>query len=183
LQTQDVLRGTLQQQNPVQAQELQSINQTYRNYTVLRNAGSKVNDSDMPILPGQLQAAVKAGDKSVGKGNFAKGNANMQDLSDEGMSVLGNKYPDSGAAGRGMLGHVIGTALGVGGAAEHSLAPLLGGAVALSGPAAAYGTNAGRQAMLTLLARRPDLVRSLGGGIQALAPLIGGSAATTQMGR
>lgn len=55
------------------------------------------------FTPGQLQGAVKAEDKSVRKNRFAKGQAVMQDLSDPAVSVLGDRYPDSGTAGRAML--------------------------------------------------------------------------------
>ena len=101
--TQSVLRNSLERTNPNEP-SLGPINQAWRNYTVLRNAGARVNNPESPIMPGQLQAAVKAGDKSVGKGAFARGNANMQGLADNSMAVLGNNVPDSGTAGRGMLG-------------------------------------------------------------------------------
>jgi len=55
------------------------------------------------FTPGQLQTAVRQEDKSVRKGQFAKGRANMQELSDPAVSVLGDRYPDSGTPGRAML--------------------------------------------------------------------------------
>jgi hypothetical protein len=64
------------------------------------------------FTPGQLSGAIKIEDKSVRKGGFAKGKAVMQDLSDDAVAVLGDKYPDSGTAGRLLLG---GGALGAAG--------------------------------------------------------------------
>lgn len=167
-QTQGALRNSLERTNP-NAPALGPINQAWKNFTVLRNAGARVNNPDAPIMPGQLQAAVKAGDKSVGKGQFAKGNANMQGLSDASMKVLGSTVPDSGTAGRGLL---AGSILALPHIAAHPLATL-GGIGAMT----AYGTAPGRQLMLNTIARRPDWLRAFGNSTSLLAPSLGSGAA------
>lgn len=165
--TQNAMRGALARANP-QAAELPPINQAWQNYAVLRNAAARVNNPETPIMPGQLQAAVKAGDKSVGKGNFGVNRtAPMQQLSDPAMQVLGSQYPDSGTAGRYLLAALLG---GGGTALAHPAAIPLGAAMA------GYGTPGGRQAMLSLLASRPDLLRQMGIGAQSLAPQAGAAA-------
>lgn len=163
--TQTAIRGALLRANPNQAQELGQINTAYSRYAILRDAASRVNNPDSPIMPGQFQAAVKKADASVGKGNFAKGNANMQhQLSDPAMAVLGSSYPDSGTAGRMMFGSGL-----------AGLTSVLSPGTALAGGAAAalYGTDTGRRAMLAVLARRPEFARLLGSGVQSITPQVG----------
>lgn len=167
-QTQAVLRGSLERTNP-NAPTLGPINAAWKNYTVLRNAGARVNNPEAPIMPGQLQAAVKAGDKSVGKGAFARGNANMQDLSDASMKVLGNTVPDSGTAGRGLL---AGALLAAPHMAAHPIATAGG-----LGAMAAYGTGAGRQLMLNTMVNRPALLKAMGNTTSLLAPAVGAGTA------
>lgn len=115
-------RGALQRQNPAHADELAAVNEGWARFTRLRDAMSKLGAPDGIFTPAQLLNAVKSGDKSRGKGAFAGGGAMMQDLAEAGKGVLGNTYPDSGTAGRAMIG-----ALGLGGAAHfepHTAAAL-----------------------------------------------------------
>lgn len=171
--TQTAIRQALLRGNPQQAPELQAINKAFSNYAILRNAAARVNDPAKPIMPGQLQAAVKSQDKTVAKGAFAKGNARMQGLSDPAMDVLGSKYPDSGTAGRIAYGTLLG-----GGAGSGLINPAFA-VTSLLGPAM-YGTAAGRKAMLALIAQRPDLMRGLGSALGGLAPVTGAAAAKSQ---
>jgi hypothetical protein len=164
----DALRGGIERQNPQYAGQLQSINRAYAEQTILQNAASKVTNPHNPIMPSQLQQAVKAGDNTVRKNAFAKGNARMQDLSDASMAVLGNNVPDSGTAGRMMLNAGLLGGTGLAGAMAN---PALG--AALLGVGGAYSSDIGRKAMFALLARRPELIRSLGRGIEGLAPTAG----------
>lgn len=160
------LRDALARQNPQQAPELQAINQAYSRYSILRDAAARVNDPGKPIMPGQLQAAVNQADNTVGRGNFAKGLARGQDMSDAAMDVLGSKYPDSGTAAR------IGL-YGILGGLTH-INPIAGAAgITASG---LYGTKLGRQVMLAALTSRPDIFRSLGAGLQSVSPQVGGAA-------
>jgi hypothetical protein len=170
--TQTVLRQTLARQNPNQAPELQALNTAYGRYSVLRNAAARVNNPDSPIMPGQLQAAIKAGDGTVQKRAFGAGNARLQaELGDPAVKVLGNSVPDSGTAARAFLTHSLAGALG-GSMVAH---PGIG--LGMGALAAAYGTPLGRQAMFAAIARRPELARMLGGAMQGVAPQIGGAAA------
>lgn len=174
---QTVMRNSLERTNP-NAPTLGPINQAWRNYTVMRNAGTRVNNPEAPIAAGQLQAAVKAGDKSVGKGAFSRGQANMQDLADNSMAVLGNSVPDSGTAGRSALMGMPAALGGLGYAAMHgqvlpAAAAAAGGLAGMAG----YGTNAGRQAMLAALVKRPTEMGYLAGGAAAGAPAMGAAAA------
>lgn len=158
------IRANITRTNPTHAAELNSIDKAYGRFSILRDAASRVNNPEAPISAGQLQGAVKAADKTVGKGNYAKGNARMQDLSDPGVAVLGSNYPDSGTAGRMMLGSGLMGALG----AMNPLT-MIGGA----GVAGLYGTQAGRKAMLAALTRRPEFARVLAGEMPRAAYPVG----------
>lgn len=149
-QAQAELRNALNATNPQAKAELGNINKAWANFTRLQTAGSKANTAEM-FTPAQLAQAVRQMDTSTRKGAVARGNALMQDLSDAGVNVLPSKVPDSGTAGRLLLG---GGALG----GTHYVAPELAiGAGALTLP---Y-LHGGRQAMTTLLAKRPESAKLL----------------------
>jgi hypothetical protein len=150
LQAQAELRNTLNATNPQAKAELGNINKAWANFTRLQTAGSKANTAEM-FTPAQLAQAVRQMDTSVRKGAVSRGNALMQDLSDAGVNVLPSKVPDSGTAGRLMLG---GGALG---GANYVSPELAIGAGTLTLP---Y-LPGGRQAMTTLLAKRPESAKLL----------------------
>jgi hypothetical protein len=129
----------------------------------------------------QLQNAVKAGDKSVGKGAFATGNALMQDLSGAGQRVLGSKYPDSGTAGRGLLALLApgGVAAGLATAPGSTLGTLGG-----IGLGSLPYTQLGQRAAAALLTARPQLAQPLGNLVGKLGPVVipGGTAALLSNG-
>lgn len=102
----DTVDRTLMRTNPPElAQQLQNANQAWANFVRLRAAAATQGaaNNEGVFTAAQLSNAVRSADKSVGKGDFAKGRALMQDLAGAGQRVLGSKYPDSGTAGRGSL--------------------------------------------------------------------------------
>ena len=155
-----IMRENLTRSNPEQASRLNAINEGYANFTRLRDAGTKLGTDKGVFTPSQLQNAVRAGDSSMKKGNFLKGDALMQDLSDAGVSVLKSKYPDSGTAGR-MLADTA--ALGA-----YFVKP----AIPLSlGAASVPYLPGGRQAIAAALARRPEAAQSVANAIDKAALL------------
>jgi len=169
-QLQASVRDNLMRSNPAEAKTLQAINEGYANFTRLRRAASSTGTDMGLFTPAQLAAAVKAADTSVGKGNTAIGEALMQDLSDAGKRVLPSKIPDSGTAGRGMLGAVV---AGGAGAFAHPAVPA---AIALG--AGAY-TRPGTAALSALLSQRPAIAQPISELLRQSAPYaaIGGAAA------
>jgi hypothetical protein len=165
-------RDNLTRSNPQAAQELSAINQGYANYARLRQASAALGAEHGVFTPAQLQNAVKAGDKSVGKGGFATGNALMQDLSEAGKTVLGSKYPDSGTAGRAAMYAVPGMA---GMAMANPLAAALAGGIGTA--AVAPYTALGQKLAAALLARRPAGAESVANGVRSAAPLLGAALA------
>jgi len=149
-QAQAELRNALNATNPQAKAELGNINKAWANFTRLQTAGSKANTAEM-FTPAQLAQAVRQMDTSVRKGAVSRGSALMQDLSDAGVNVLPSRIPDSGTASRLMLG---GGALG---GANYVSPELAIGAGALTLP---Y-LPGGRQAMTTMLAKRPESAKLL----------------------
>ena len=149
-QAQAELRNALNATNPQAKAELGNINKAWANFTRLQTAGSKANTAEM-FTPAQLAQAVRQMDTSTRKGAVSRGSALMQDLSDAGVNVLPSRIPDSGTAGRLMLG---GGALG---GANYVSPELAIGAGALTLP---Y-LPGGRQAMTTMLAKRPESAKLL----------------------
>lgn len=155
------VRSNLARMNPEHAEQLGNINRGWAMYTRLRDAGSRLGAEEGVFTPAQLQSAVKSGDKSVGKGKFARGDAMMQDLSEAGKSVLGSKYPDSGTAGRLLLG-----GLGGGYMVDPSIAA---GALAMAAP---Y-TSIGQRAMGALMTKRPTAVTApLSAALRKASPAV-----------
>jgi hypothetical protein len=103
-ETQRQLRELLTRSNPAEAGQLRPLNAAWANFKRVQRAASGLGAEDGVFSPAQLQSAVKALDRSKDKARFAEGRALMQDLSEAGKSVLGNKVPDSGTAGRLLLG-------------------------------------------------------------------------------
>jgi hypothetical protein len=162
------IRSSLSRSNPQFADRLANINDGYANYARIRQAASSLGAKDGVFTPAQLQNAVKAGDKSAGKGNFATGNATMQDLSEAGKNIIGSNYPDSGTAGRGAILALPAIA---GAAYASPLATALGaGAGAL---AAAPYTGVGQKIASALLAKRPALASPLAQALRSGAPTTG----------
>lgn len=171
--TQTVLRNTLERQNPQYQGELQAINRGYSVFSRLRDAQQRVTGGDdVPFTPAQFQAAVKAGDKSVGKGNFARGSLPLSQIADDAAAVMGKRVPDSGTAGRiGLMG-----LLGGAGIATHPIATLTG-----IGGTGLYANPTVQKLLVQAMTQRPDWVRSFGGGLQSFSPAIGGIIAPALM--
>lgn len=164
----------LQRSNPQYAEKLSNINEGYANYATLRRAQSGIKENG-PFTPAQLAAAIRGNDTSVGKGSFAKGNALMQDLSDAGVSALGNNYPDSGTAGRAMMG-IAGGALAGG---HFSPGIAIGGGLA----ALPYMSPTTQKLAAALLSKRPAIAQPIGNALQSVTPFLangGASAAVRQ---
>lgn len=140
------LLDLIRRSNPQSAAELKAIDTGYANFKRVEKAAGLVGSEEGVFSPAQLQSAVRAADRSKDKGQFATGNALMQDLSETGKTVLGNKLPDSGTPYRGMLPILLGG--GAGAAGYPALA-----AGMLAGPA--LYSAPGQRMAATLLTQRP----------------------------
>jgi hypothetical protein len=165
------LRDMLTRQAGPQAKALQKVNEGWANFKVLQKAAGGVGAEDGVFTPTQLQSAVRAADKSKDKAAFARGNALMQDLSEAGKSVMGNRVPDSGTAGRVGLGALAGTT-------AYAVNPMLAAGL---GTGAALYTQPVQNALVRAVASRPEIAAPLAAritqGTNALVPagsIVGG---------
>jgi hypothetical protein len=131
------IRQGLTRVNPDHAQQLQAIDHAYSKYAIVRDAASRVGSKDGIFTPAQFRAAVRNADKSVKKGNFARGRAKYQDLARSANEVIGGNYPNSGTPGRiladaGVLGLLSGhTPEILASMAAHPAGPIIGGMAAI----------------------------------------------------
>jgi hypothetical protein len=165
-------KSNLERANPQYAGQLGAINEGWANYARIRQASSTLGAAEGVFTPAQLQGAVRAGDKTVGKGGFAKGRALMQDLSEGGKSVLGEKYPNSGTPGRALAFGLMG------GLANASAFPLTTAATGALGAAAiAPYTPMGQKLAAALLAKRPEYAGAVADAVRSLSPAAGAAVA------
>jgi hypothetical protein len=163
-----VMKSTIERTNPKYAKELSEANANYANYVRLRKAGSMAGDQSGGFSPAQLASAIRQSDRSVGKGNVATGQALMQDLGDLGNSVMASKVPDSGTAGRLMMGGAAGGAALI----EPSL--LIG-----AGTASLPYTKTGQKLAEALLTKRPASAKATADALRKGLPLLGGASVPT----
>lgn len=142
---QRILRGVTERSNPQHAGQLRAINQSYARLQRVNDAAARVTSEDGIFTPEAFSGAVKKGDASRGKRNYAAGNALSQEMSDAARQVMGNRVPDSGTARRVMTG----------GAAAGGLAFLEPNALALGAVAATPYLPIGETLVRNALLRRP----------------------------
>lgn len=154
---QAVFMNTLRNQNPKYAAELKKADSAFADFVRVQTAMAKTKGEEAVFTPNQLAQAVKEQDKSMRKGAYAKGQARMQDLADKGVSILGNKVPDSGTVSRGLV------AGGLTGAAGY-VDPLYGlGTAFMTLPYTKTGQK-------LLFSPRPQTVTNLNERLRAGAP-------------
>ena len=176
------IQRSLYNTNPAgSVQDLAKADAAYANYVRLRAAASgqgAMNQGGV-FSAAQLANAVRSSDKSAGKGSIATGDALMQKFATSGQEVLGSKYPDSGTAGRSLLG------LGVAALAGHSYLPpaAMATAATLGAGAALPYTSAGQKLAQALLMRRPAGAQAVGDAVNRfavpVAPLFGAALANS----
>lgn len=143
---------------PADVAALKNTDFAYANFKRMQKAASSVGAEGGSPTPAQLYSATKAADTSKDKAAFARGDALMQDLAGAGKRILTNRVPDSGTAGRTLLG------LAAGGGAL--LSPKV--AMAIAGGMGAYTTPA-QNALRALVASRPGAAPAMANYLRMLA--------------
>lgn len=148
---QESFRDLLERQNPTQKDALQKVRRGYANYVRVGKAASSQGSGTTEGIfsPAQLNAAVRSEDSTARKMGYGKGKALLQDLSDAAQAVLPSHYPDSGTAGRNMIG-TMASAVGLG-----SAGGMLGGTGATTGGLGAAITTLGALGAASLPYRAP----------------------------
>jgi hypothetical protein len=108
MEVQGAFKSWLYRSNPDHAAELRAIDRAYAMLSRTERAGGSLGaagaETSGRFTPFQLLSATKAEDPSLKHKAFSKGTALMQDWAQAGTKTLGSRYPDSGTAGRAMLG-------------------------------------------------------------------------------
>jgi hypothetical protein len=158
------VRDAVERTNPDKAAQLKSINNGWAVLTRLERAVNTASDEGV-FTPAQLMQSVRASDSSVRHRAFARGEALLQPLAEAGKSVLGNRYPDSGTAGR-LLAGAAGLALGGGAATVNP------GAGAIAALSALGYTRPGQRAASALFTSRPDFAPQVAQGLERARPAL-----------
>lgn len=104
MQTHDALMATAgRYTHPRTMGDFRRLNEAYGNFAVVRDAASRTGSEMGQFGPANLHAAVRAGDRSAGKGATARGTARMEDLSGPAKAVMSRKTGDSGTPERAAL--------------------------------------------------------------------------------
>lgn len=146
---------------------LQNANAAWARYKQLETAAGSTGASNNGnvFTPAQYTAAIRKGSTASQKSTNSGLNA---DVAASAQNVLGNRIPNSGTPERAAA---IGVPAAIFGLATqghpYAAASLAGG---IGAGMAAYGTQAGRQAMLAALFSRPQLMRNLGPVLGGMAP-------------
>ena len=136
--------------DPEVGERLRRLNTGYAMFTRGRAAAANRATSGGRFTTGDFLQAVKRGDKSAGRGAFARGDALFQDFAEDAHAVLSNVVPDSGTAERlnvtrpGPLGGALGSALG----------SVAGPAGAVAGGLAGFAADGAVQGVTNNLAAR-----------------------------
>lgn len=159
---QGALRDSLENANPQQATQLRAIN---RGYAILKRVQDAVpvGNPDSKFTPYQLAASVARGDNTAGGRAYTEGQSLLQNYSDAGLRVLGNKFPDSGTARRMFSADPFAavTQAGVTAATKPFYGPI--GSAVTSGV-----MNAGSSAV----SNAPKLLAPLARGAQRISPYV-----------
>ena len=160
---QDAIKESLVRTNPDFAAELNAINTGYANYARLRAAGGASGADVGGFTPPQLRAAVKSTDKSVGKGDTARGRALMQDLAMDSRSVMGDNLANSGSIDRALM---IGLATGA-----YAIDPMAAALLGVASSPYIPGVQGGIAKVLA--GERSAPVRATGAAVSRYGPRVG----------
>lgn len=146
---QAAIEGAAKRQDPKFAQAIDNIDRGWAELVRIERAGSGSGAEAGVFTPKQYSGAVRAAEESVRKRGVARGTALGSDIAQAGRAVLPSNIPDSGTAGRSMLGAVV--------AAPGAI--IGGGMAGLPGAAAGYGGTLGGLALASR-AYTPEAVQA-----------------------
>lgn len=150
-QAADSLKESMKKQNPKEVPTLRRIDAAYRDLTIMETAASKTGTQNGVFTPKQYQAAVREGDITKRKRQYAAGKATGQDISEAAMQTMESK-PSYNLEGR-LTYNLVG---GAGLLSNVAAAP----AIAVAAPI--MYSDTGLKAMQTIMRSRPDIARKIG---------------------
>lgn len=107
-EAQNIIRTTLERQNPAEAKRLQAINSAFSRLVRVESAAGNRPVSGGVFTPGDLLSSIKKNDTSSRKSATATGRALGQDFATSAQNVLPNKTPNSGTPERAMWAGLVG---------------------------------------------------------------------------
>jgi hypothetical protein len=144
-------------------QDLAQANNAYARYKVMEKAAGSVGGANNGNIftPAQYLSAARAGQSGLQRATSSGGNAYpATQLAQTAQPLLGNTVPDSGTAGRGLMGALL---------ALHN--PLLAAKAAVGAVPYLPGV---RNVMPALLTSRPAWMQAAGTAAGRAAPYVGG---------
>ena len=157
--------------SPDKAAQLKGLDRAYTGFLRIENAAARTGAKEGVFSPAQLKAAARSMDTSLRKRAFARGTAPVQEFAEAGQGVLGRSVPDSGTAGRAMLGGALLT----GGAGVIN--PYLGAGVGAGG---LMYTPWGQRLLTELLAgRQGPIAQGVAQVPRLMAPFVAPAAGAT----
>lgn len=162
-QLQNLLKQQAMRTNPSAAEALAKADAGWANLVRIEAAGKTGKNAEGVFTPGQLNTAVSSADHSTRGRAVARGTALMQDLSNAGQKVLGNKVPNSGTPERLLYG--LGT-VGFGG----YLDPWIPGALTA---AAGMYTRPMQRFLSGAVTRRPEFAEPVADALRQASPSLG----------
>lgn len=106
------LGQAVERQNPAQSGALRAADSAWARLVRVEGAAGRRSIAEGRFTPGDLLASIKQADKTARRRAFGRGDALMQDLADAAQNVIGNRYPDSGTAGRALFAGGLATMMG-----------------------------------------------------------------------
>lgn len=161
-QLHSLLNQQMRRSNPDVADKLAKIDQGWANLVRIEGAAKAGKNAEGVFTPGQLNQAISAADQSTRKRAVARGTALMQDLGNAGQSVIGNKVPNSFTTDRALLS--------LGSLGSYAINPAIPGALLAGG---ALYTQPAQNALVRMVANRPDFAPALAQGVRRAAPMLG----------
>lgn len=168
----DEVKGLAARNNPMAGNMLKKADEAYTMLLRVENAAARQGADEGVFSPAMLAAAARQMDSSGRKLATTQGRAPMQRFATAGKQVLGDTLPNSGTVDRAMASGLL---FGAGTAINPLLIPGLWASSGL------YSRPA-QSAIVAALAKRPEMIRQLGGQVGRLAaPVgVGGSALAVQ---
>lgn len=160
-------------QAPDLASAYRNADEAYSGLVPIRTATANAGNNRGVFTPAQLGIAMRSTDRSVGKGQTALGNRPGQALQQDMQSILPSSVPDSGTAGRLLVGGLAGAGGIAGGTGMVDPAT----AAAITLPALLYTKTGQKLVAKALLGERPVVVGALGKKIRKRKGLFGSAAA------
>jgi len=134
---QQEMRNAAARQSPEFAAKKAAIDKGWALFKRAQGAAASLGAEGGVFTAPMYGGAVRRADRSLDKGASARGGALGQDLADAARAVLPSKVPDSGTAGRGMVGALISAPAAI------SAGFATGGIPGAASVAAGYGATLG----------------------------------------